>query len=78
MERGIFVERAMNSRLIIIGGILAKDPAQVRLPKDDHVLGFEPVANMPEEFAARIEAEIPKWGKVIRDAISKPSRDWVS
>jgi tripartite-type tricarboxylate transporter receptor subunit TctC len=32
------------------------------------VLGFEPVANMPEEFAARIKAEIPKWGKVIRDA----------
>ncbi len=42
------------------------------------VLGFEPVANTPEEFAARIEAEIPKWGKVIRDAISKPSCDWVS
>jgi hypothetical protein len=39
------------------------------------VLGFEPVANTPEEFAARIEAEIPKWGKVIRDAISKPSGD---
>jgi tripartite-type tricarboxylate transporter receptor subunit TctC len=32
------------------------------------VLGFEPVANKPEEFAARIAAEIPKWGKVIRDA----------
>jgi tripartite-type tricarboxylate transporter receptor subunit TctC len=32
------------------------------------VLGFEPVANKPEEFAARINAEIPKWGKVIRDA----------
>jgi tripartite-type tricarboxylate transporter receptor subunit TctC len=32
------------------------------------VLGFEPVANTPEEFAARIKAEIPKWGKVIRDA----------
>jgi hypothetical protein len=24
------------------------------------VLGFEPVAKMPGEFAARIEAEIPK------------------
>jgi tripartite-type tricarboxylate transporter receptor subunit TctC len=31
-------------------------------------LGYEPVANTPEEFAARINAEIPKWGKVIRDA----------
>jgi tripartite-type tricarboxylate transporter receptor subunit TctC len=32
------------------------------------VLGFEPVANTPEEFAARIKVEIPKWAKVIRDA----------
>jgi tripartite-type tricarboxylate transporter receptor subunit TctC len=32
------------------------------------VLGFEPVANTPEEFAARIKAEIPRWGKVIHDA----------
>jgi hypothetical protein len=28
----------MNSRLIIIGGILPKDPAQVRFPKYDHVV----------------------------------------
>ena len=32
------------------------------------VLDFEPVANTPEEFAARIKFEIPKWAKVIRDA----------
>jgi tripartite-type tricarboxylate transporter receptor subunit TctC len=32
------------------------------------VLSLEPVANTPEEFAGRIKAEIPKWGKVIRDA----------
>ena len=32
------------------------------------VLGFEPVASTPEEFAARIKVEIPKWAKVIRDA----------
>jgi tripartite-type tricarboxylate transporter receptor subunit TctC len=31
-------------------------------------LGFEAVANTPDEFSARIKAEIPKWGKVIRDA----------
>ena len=31
-------------------------------------LGFEAVANTPEEFGARISAEIPKWAKVIRDA----------
>jgi tripartite-type tricarboxylate transporter receptor subunit TctC len=32
------------------------------------VLGFEPVANTPEEFAVRIKTEIPKWAKVIGDA----------
>jgi len=35
-------------------------------------LGFEPVASTPDEFAARVRVEIPKWGKVIRDANIKP------
>jgi tripartite-type tricarboxylate transporter receptor subunit TctC len=35
-------------------------------------LGFEPIAGTPAEFAARIQAEIAKWAKVIRDANIKP------
>ena len=31
-------------------------------------LGFTPVASTPDEFAVRINAEIAKWDKVIRDA----------
>jgi tripartite-type tricarboxylate transporter receptor subunit TctC len=31
-------------------------------------LGFEVVANTPDEFAAQIRAEIAKWGQVIKDA----------
>ena len=31
-------------------------------------LGFRPVASTPEEFSARIKAEIDKWGKVVHDA----------
>jgi tripartite-type tricarboxylate transporter receptor subunit TctC len=31
-------------------------------------LGFEIVANSPDEFAARIRTELDKWSKVIRDA----------
>jgi tripartite-type tricarboxylate transporter receptor subunit TctC len=31
-------------------------------------LGFEPVGNSPEEFAAQIKRELPKWAKVVRDA----------
>ena len=32
------------------------------------VLGFEPVLNTPEEFSARIQTEMAKWEKVVRDA----------
>jgi tripartite-type tricarboxylate transporter receptor subunit TctC len=32
------------------------------------VLGFTPVGSSPEEFGARITAEMTKWDKVIRDA----------
>jgi len=31
-------------------------------------LGFEPVANTPEEFAAYIRAEVNKWARVVREA----------
>ena len=31
-------------------------------------LGFIPVANTPDAFAARIKSEMEKWGKVVRDA----------
>ena len=31
-------------------------------------LGFEPIPTTPARFAALIEAEIPKWAKVIKDA----------
>lgn len=31
-------------------------------------LGFNPVANTPDEWQARIKLEIEKWGKVVRDA----------
>ena len=31
-------------------------------------LGFDVVANSPQEFAAYIKADIEKWAKVIKDA----------
>ena len=30
-------------------------------------VGFVPIGDTPEEFAAFLEAESEKWGKVIRD-----------
>ena len=31
-------------------------------------LGFDPIANTPDEFSARIKEEIARWAKVIREA----------
>jgi len=33
-----------------------------------NALGFEPVGNTPDEFAAQIRRELPKWAKLVRDA----------
>jgi tripartite-type tricarboxylate transporter receptor subunit TctC len=35
-------------------------------------VGLDIVASTPDQFAARIKAEVPKWAKVIRDAHIKP------
>ena len=35
-------------------------------------IGFEPVGATPDEFAARIRTDIPRWGKIIREANIKP------
>jgi tripartite-type tricarboxylate transporter receptor subunit TctC len=31
-------------------------------------IGFNPIANSPDEFGAWIKTEIPRWAKVIREA----------
>jgi tripartite-type tricarboxylate transporter receptor subunit TctC len=31
-------------------------------------IGFEPIGTSPEEFAARIKVEVPRWEKIIREA----------
>jgi tripartite-type tricarboxylate transporter receptor subunit TctC len=36
-------------------------------------LGLEGIGNAPDEFAAVIKSEIPKWAKVIKDAGIKPN-----
>ena len=47
---------------------IAKSVARARVKERLALLGFKPVANTPDEFAARIKLEIEKWGKVVRDA----------
>jgi tripartite-type tricarboxylate transporter receptor subunit TctC len=31
-------------------------------------IGFEPIGTTPEEFAARIKLEVPRWAKIVREA----------
>jgi tripartite-type tricarboxylate transporter receptor subunit TctC len=47
---------------------IAKSVAQPELRERLAVLGFKPVANTPDAFAARIKLELEKWGKVVHDA----------
>jgi tripartite-type tricarboxylate transporter receptor subunit TctC len=47
---------------------IAKIVAQPEVKERLTVLGFNPVANTPEQYGARIALEIDKWGKVVRDA----------
>ena len=47
-----------------IARVIADPETRARLD----AIGFEPVANTPEEFAALIGREIPRWAKIVRDA----------
>jgi len=47
---------------------IAKSVAKPEIKEKLATLGFNPVANTPDEFTARIKLEIEKWGKVVRDA----------
>jgi tripartite-type tricarboxylate transporter receptor subunit TctC len=67
--QGILVPAGTPKAIIdLLHGEIVKVMALPDVKERMAVLGFEPVANTPEEFAVRIKAEIPKWGKVIRDA----------
>jgi len=47
---------------------IAKAVSQPDVKERLTTLGFDPVANTPDEFGARIRLEMDKWGKVVRDA----------
>jgi hypothetical protein len=38
MDRSVFVERPMSPQLVIVGGILRQNPAQVRFAQDNHMV----------------------------------------
>ena len=52
----------------LLARTIAKGVAEPEVRERLMALGFRPVANTPDEFAARIKLEIEKWGKVVHDA----------
>src|SRR3954471_19588500 len=66
---GIVVPAATPKEIIdLLYEEIAKAVAQPDVKDKLAALGFNPIANTPDEFGARIKAEIEKWGKVVRDA----------
>ena len=70
---GVFAPAGTDKQVVAllnreIVGILTQPAMKERLVE----LGYEPVGNRPDEFAAQIRVEIGKWAKVIRSAGIKP------
>src|SRR5438876_8481894 len=61
MDRSVFVERPMSPQLIIIGGILRQNPAQVRFAQDNEMVDALASDRSDQPFG---EAVLPRraWG----------------
>src|SRR5215472_17640028 len=66
---GIVVPAGTPKEIVdLLSRTIAKGVAEPEVKERLAALGFRPVANTPDEFAARIKLEIEKWGKVVHDA----------
>jgi tripartite-type tricarboxylate transporter receptor subunit TctC len=71
--QGMFVPAGTPTQIIDllhreVGNALAQPDVKAKLD----AIGFDAVANTPEDYATRIKTELAKWAKVIRDANIKP------
>jgi hypothetical protein len=53
-DRRIFVQRSVRSGLIIVGGVLTQDPAQVRLAQDDNMVDALPTDRSDQSFGKAV------------------------
>jgi tripartite-type tricarboxylate transporter receptor subunit TctC len=66
---GIVVPAGTPKEIVeLLAHTIAKGVAEPEVKERLAALGFRPVVNTPDEFAARIKLEIEKWGKVVHDA----------
>ena len=67
--QGILVAAGTPKEIVnLLNREIAKAMAQPDVQEKCTQLGFDVVADKPEEFAAYIKKEVDKWAKVIRDA----------
>lgn len=67
--QGIFVPAGTPKEIVdLLNREIAKVMAMPDVKAKCAQLGFDVVADKPEQFAAYIKAEVEKWGKVIKDA----------
>ena len=67
--QGIFLPAGAPKEIInLLNSEIAKAMALPDVKEKCAQLGFEVVANKPDEFAAYIKKEVDKWSKVIKDA----------
>jgi tripartite-type tricarboxylate transporter receptor subunit TctC len=71
--QGVLVPAGTPKRIIdLLHREIVKIVALPDVKERFDALGFDPVVNTPDEFAAIIRLEVPRWGKVIKDANIKP------
>ena len=67
--QGIFVPAGTPKDVVdLLNREIAKAMALPDVKEKCAQLGFDVVANKPDEFAAYIKKEVDKWGKVVKDA----------
>ena len=67
--QGIFLPAGAPKEIVnLLNSEIAKAMALPDVKEKCAQLGFEVIANKPDEFAAYIKKEVDKWGKVIKDA----------
>jgi tripartite-type tricarboxylate transporter receptor subunit TctC len=72
--QGVFVPAGVSKDIQArLHGEIMKALAASEVRERLLTLGFEPIANTPEAFAAQVRNDIDRWGKVIRAANIKPN-----
>ena len=67
--QGVIVPAGTPEPIItMLQSAISKAMAEPEAAEKLETLGFEPIASTPDEFTARIRADIPKWAKVIQTA----------